>query len=55
VYFTLDAGPNVHLLCEEETARSVGSRLAELDYVVDVLHNVPAGPARTVGEAGNSG
>lgn len=45
VYFTLDAGPNVHLLCEGHQAKAVEDAVRTLDYVTLVLHNRPAGPA----------
>ncbi len=37
VYFTLDAGPNVHCLCEPEDAREVEHLLRNLSGVQDVL------------------
>jgi len=48
VYFTLDAGPNVHLLCEGHDAAAVEAELAHLDYVEFSLHNRPGGAARLV-------
>ena len=45
VYFTIDAGPNVHLICEEETAAEVERRLRGLAGVRRVLTSGPgAGP-----------
>lgn len=38
-YFTLDAGPNVHVLCEAQDASAVLERLNTLDVVEDVLEN----------------
>ena len=37
VYFTLDAGPNVHCLCESADARLIEKRLRNLAGVQDVL------------------
>jgi diphosphomevalonate decarboxylase len=37
VYFTLDAGPNVHCLCEAKDAVEVERRLRNLRAVGDVL------------------
>lgn len=37
VWFTLDAGPNVHCLCEAVDAEEVGNRLRNLEGVQDVL------------------
>ena len=44
VYFTIDAGPNVHLICEAETAPAVERRLRALPAVRRVLTSHP-GPA----------
>ena len=41
VYFTIDAGPNVHLICEAETAPPVERRLAALPAVERVLTSGP--------------
>jgi diphosphomevalonate decarboxylase len=43
-YFTIDAGPNVHVLCAAEDAPTVQAHLAALPSVVDVLVSRP-GPA----------
>lgn len=48
VWFTLDAGPNVHLICPAESADALEAELRSLDYVETYLHNRPAGPARPV-------
>jgi diphosphomevalonate decarboxylase len=48
VYFTLDAGPNVHCLCEASSAAEVERRLRNLEGVVDVLVSGPGGGARLV-------
>ena len=48
VWFTLDAGPNVHLICEGGAAADVEAALAPLDCVESILHNRPAGPASLV-------
>jgi diphosphomevalonate decarboxylase len=47
-YFTLDAGPNVHCLCEAEAAPELESRLRNLDGVQDVLVSGPGSGARLV-------
>ncbi|MFN8499533.1 MAG: diphosphomevalonate decarboxylase [Anaerolineae bacterium] len=46
VYFTLDAGPNVHLMCEAGQAGAVVERLAALPSVGATYVNGPAGAAR---------
>ena len=44
VYFTVDAGPNLHLLCEKGDVDEVLARLQQLDMVQDLILNRP-GPA----------
>jgi diphosphomevalonate decarboxylase len=39
--YTIDAGPNVHCLCPEETAAEVERRLRDIPAVRDVLHARP--------------
>ena len=41
VYFTIDAGPNVHLICEAESAPEVETRLAALRSVERVIVSGP--------------
>jgi diphosphomevalonate decarboxylase len=48
VCYTVDAGPNVHVLCPREQAGGVESRLRELPRVQDVLVAGVGGPARIV-------
>jgi diphosphomevalonate decarboxylase len=43
-YFTIDAGPNVHILCEAEVAPAVQDRLASLACVQETIVSRP-GPA----------
>jgi diphosphomevalonate decarboxylase len=50
VFFTVDAGPNVHLICEASNAAQVEARVRQLPGVLDVLVSGPGGPARTVDE-----
>jgi diphosphomevalonate decarboxylase len=54
VYFTLDAGPNVHLLCEGKHAEALEAEVSALDYVESCLHNRAAGPARLLPNADES-
>ena len=45
VYFTIDAGPNVHLICEADSAAEVERRVGALPAVRRVLTSGPgAGP-----------
>lgn len=48
VYFTIDAGPNVHLICEAADAAEVEGRARTLRGALDVLTSGPGGPARLV-------
>ncbi len=48
VYFTLDAGPNVHLICQAQDANQVAARVREISDVQQVIVNAPGGPARLV-------
>ncbi|MCI0475848.1 MAG: diphosphomevalonate decarboxylase [Anaerolineales bacterium] len=50
VYFTLDAGPNVHLICEAKDAVQVAARAREIPDVQQVIVNAPGGPARLTEE-----
>jgi len=43
-YFTIDAGPNLHILCEEADIVAVQTRLATLTSVQQVIVSRP-GPA----------
>ena len=44
VYFTVDAGPNVHLLCKKDEARHIVAALDKMPEVKHVIENAP-GPA----------
>lgn len=46
VCYTLDAGPNVHVLCLAERAKQVASDLSAIPGVLRVLQAAPGGPAR---------
>ena len=48
VYLTLDAGPNVHCLCQAADAAEVEGRLRNQAGVLDVLKSGPGGGARLV-------
>ena len=48
VCFTIDAGPNVHVLCLGELKAQVSDRLKALPGVREVLVASPGGPARLV-------
>ncbi|MBI3742019.1 MAG: diphosphomevalonate decarboxylase [Chloroflexi bacterium] len=46
VYFTLDAGPNVHLICEAKDVEQVEKLTRTISDVKDVLVNAPGGAAK---------
>jgi diphosphomevalonate decarboxylase len=46
--YTLDAGPNVHVLCPADQAEKVSSHLAGIDGVIRVMRSGPGGPARLI-------
>lgn len=48
VYFTLDAGPNVHLICESKDADQVAALARAVPDVQQVIVNAPGGAARIV-------
>jgi diphosphomevalonate decarboxylase len=48
VYFTIDAGPNVHLICEAAQAEAVEAAARQIPGVKDILASGPGGPARLV-------
>jgi diphosphomevalonate decarboxylase len=48
VYFTMDAGPNVHCLCEAADAPEVERQLRGVAGVQDILASRPGGGARLV-------
>ena len=50
VYYTIDAGPNVHLICEPNDAADVEALARALPGVLDILVSGPGGPARLVEE-----
>jgi diphosphomevalonate decarboxylase len=48
VCYTIDAGPNVHVICQAEHAAQVANLLSQLEGVEKVLMAKPAGAARLV-------
>jgi diphosphomevalonate decarboxylase len=48
VCYTLDAGPNVHVICRSEFSERVQARLASFPGVQQVLTALPGGPAHLV-------
>lgn len=52
VYFTIDAGPNVHLICEASQAERVEAEARKIPGVQHVISSGPGGPAILVEAAG---
>ncbi len=48
VCYTIDAGPNVHVICEAAYQEKVGSLLNEIPGVNQVMRSDPGGPARLI-------
>ena len=48
VYFTIDAGPNVHFICEAEHAADAAAQIRKIPGVQDVIISGPGGPARLI-------
>jgi diphosphomevalonate decarboxylase len=46
VCYTIDAGPNVHVICQADVATQVSDQLREISGVLQVLVASPGGPAR---------
>ncbi len=51
VFYTIDAGPNVHCICAPDHAHTVYNRLKIREHVLDVLKATPGGPAYVVSTA----
>jgi diphosphomevalonate decarboxylase len=49
VFFTIDAGPNVHLICEAAHVESVETKARKIAGVQAVISSKPGGPVRLVG------
>lgn len=45
-YFTLDAGPNVHIICEEDDAKKISDYFVKFSGVQQVIDNVPSAGTR---------
>jgi diphosphomevalonate decarboxylase len=48
VAYTIDAGPNVHVICQKNEIAQVAGLMREIPGVLDVLQAIVGGPARTV-------
>lgn len=50
VYFTIDARPNVHLICEKESLEVVQSRLGHLTLVKQIITSAPGSAPQQLSE-----
>ncbi|MBI2019679.1 diphosphomevalonate decarboxylase [Candidatus Daviesbacteria bacterium] len=50
VYFTINTGQDIHLICEAENVEKVKAKLKELDFVKDIIVNTPGEGARLLSE-----
>jgi diphosphomevalonate decarboxylase len=41
VYFTINTGQDIHLICEQKSVDKVKAKLKELDFVKDIIVNTP--------------
>ena len=48
VCFTIDAGPNVHVICLESEKEAIKSKLNSLESVKSILECTPGGGARLI-------
>jgi len=46
VTYTLDAGPNVHVICPREVSGEIITRLKSFPGIIEILQGMPAGPTR---------
>lgn len=49
-YFTIDAGPNVHVICQAKDEKEINRRLKKLPEVLFTIANQPAKGARLINE-----
>ncbi len=46
VYFTINTGQDIHLICEQKNIKKVEEKLKELDFVKEIIVNTPGEGAR---------
>jgi diphosphomevalonate decarboxylase len=52
--YTIDAGPNVHIICTTDSSQEVERRLKSLDVVRELIHSRPGSGARLEGQVMSS-
>ena len=50
VYFTIDAGPNVHLICEAKDEQKVIEKVKQLGIAKEIVVNMPADGTKIIEE-----
>ncbi len=50
VYFTINTGQDIHLICEEKNIKEVKKRLSDLQFVRKIIINKPDQGARIIGD-----
>jgi diphosphomevalonate decarboxylase len=53
-FYTVDAGPNVHVICLNTWAEQIARRLSQLPGVLEVLTTHPGGPAHYISYEGTA-
>lgn len=48
VYFTINTGHNIHLICEQKNKDNVLRKLKQLKFINKTIINYPAGPAKLI-------
>lgn len=48
VYFTINTGQDIHLICPQNSVKAVKAKLSELEYVRDIIVNNPAPGAKLI-------
>lgn len=46
VYFTINTGQDIHLICQQKDSSKVQDKLKELDFVKEIIKNLPGDGAR---------
>ncbi|MFU8773485.1 MAG: diphosphomevalonate/mevalonate 3,5-bisphosphate decarboxylase family protein, partial [Anaerolineales bacterium] len=49
VFYTIDAGPNVHVLCQASFTEKIARKLEQISSITKVLTSHPGGPAQLLG------
>jgi diphosphomevalonate decarboxylase len=48
VFFTIDAGPNVHVICSNEVEFEIKNKLSAIPGIIKIISSSPAGEARLI-------